>query len=231
MSRSAHLRAFALEIATAFVLAACATHPKHVPPPQPPVKPVRTATPARPKPAAPLPAPVAAPAPTAAVLDSRSYEQDKNRIKQALANNSGDALAAADVGYYMDVLQGRLKQLLGKGIARRREGITLDLSGRVFFEPGSTQIGAGVREILAPLAKVLVEYRMTLVSVQVRADDPRTHVIDPALSQLHAQAIAHVLADAGVAVKRIVIAGVGSENRVRVGLQIEPIVRAAGSGH
>ena len=215
-------------VAVILALAACATPHKPAPVTRPPAKPLRTLPAAR----ARAPAP-AAPTPTAAVLDSRSYEQDKNRIKQALANNSSDALAPAEVGYYMDVLQGRLKQVTGKsiGIGRKGDRIVLDLSGGVAFESGSAQINAGIHQILTSLSKVLVEYRMTMVSVQVRSDDAGAHAINPGLAEQRALAIAHDLADAGVAVKRIVIASVGPEHRMRVEMQLEPIVRAAGSDH
>jgi outer membrane protein OmpA-like peptidoglycan-associated protein len=175
---------------------------------------------------------VPAPAP-AIVLDSHNYEQDKNRIKQALAINSSGSMTSADVGYYMDVLQGRLKQAAGGniGIGRQGDRIVLDLTGRMAFDPGSTQISAGNLEILRTLSRVLVEYRMTLVSVQVRTDDPSTHVIDPHRSEEHAQAIAHDLVNAGVGTKRIVIAGVGPEKNVRVALTLEPIVRSTESSH
>ena len=167
------------------------------------------------------------------VLDPHSYEQDKNRIKQALANNSHDALEPADIGYYMDVLQGRLRQVAGKniGIVRQGDRIAIDLSDRVVFESGSAQISAGNHELLASLSRVFVEYRMTLVSVQVRADDGGAHAINPDLSGARALAIAHEIAEAGVAIKRIVIAGAEPQHRARVELRLEPIVRPAGSEH
>ena len=133
----------------------------------------------------------------------------------------------------MDVLQGRLKQVAGKsvGIGRKGDRIVLDLTGRTAFDASNTQISAGTHGVLMALAKVLVEYRMTLLSVHVRAGDASTHAIDPRLSEQRAQAIAHDLAEAGVAIKRIVIAAVGSEKRVRVELILEPIVSPTGSGH
>jgi outer membrane protein OmpA-like peptidoglycan-associated protein len=147
------------------------------------------------------------------------------------AQPSGESLAPADVGYYMDVLQGRLKQAMGNiGIGRQGDRIALDLTGRMTFAPGSTQPSAGNHAILASLSKVLVEYRMTLVSVRVRADDPATHAIDARLSEQRAQAIANDLAAAGVGLKRIVIAGVGEDKRAHVELSLEPIVSPAGNG-
>ena len=219
------LRTFALAAAI-LALAACALPRTRTPVPRPPAKP-----------------PSSVPAtPTAgiAVLDPRSYEQDKNRIKLALAKNSRNSLASSEVGYYMDVLQGRLKQVAGKsiGVGRQGDRIVLDLSGRLAFESGSAQITPDIREILTPLSKVLVEYWKTLVSVQVRADDSDAQAINPPLAEQRALAVAHYLAEAGVADKRIVIAGSGlnrppaanvsPENRAHVELRFEPIVRAAG---
>ena len=175
------------------------------------------------------------------MLDPSSYEQDKNRTKLALATNSRDSLASSEVGYYMDVLQGRLKQVAGKlvGIGRKGDRIVLSLPGRSGFESSNTEINPSIREALAPLSKVLVEYRMTLVSVRIRADDSGPQGINPQLAEQRALAVAGYLTEAGVSGKRIVIAGSGlsrppaansgPETRARIELQLEPIVRAAGS--
>jgi len=132
----------------------------------------------------------------------------------------------------MDVLQGRLKQAVGNiGIGRQGNRIVLDLTTRVSFAPGSAQPAAGNHAILASVSKVLVEYRMTQVSVRVRADDPATHAIDPRLSAQRAQAIANDLAGYGIAPRRIVIAGTGTEKHPRIELSLEPMVSPAGNGH
>ena len=216
------MRALALAVFL-LALAACASQPKRVPIMRPPVKTTRSV------PAAPAPA--RTPAPVITVSESRSYEQEKIRSKLALSKNSRDSLASSEVGYYMDVLQGRLKQVAGKsmGIARHGDRIVIDLSDRAGFEPGSAQIKPGIREILTPLSKVLVEYRKTLLSVRVRADDTGAHASNQQLAEQRALALAHYLSDLGVSDKRIVTGGVGSENRVRVELQVEPVVRVPGS--
>jgi outer membrane protein OmpA-like peptidoglycan-associated protein len=207
-SRMWNVRATALLAAFILALTACAMHPRPQSPPPPPL-PTKRARSVPPPQTHSRVAPAPSPSP-----------------------NSGDALAPADVGYYMDVLQGRLKQVVGKGIGVARQGdrIVIDLTSRMAFSPGSAQLGAGDRAILAPLSKVLMEYRMTLVSVRVRAADPATHAIDPHLSAQRAQAIANDLTQAGVGLKRIVIAGVGAENRAHVFLSLEPIVSPAGNG-
>ena len=81
---------------------------------------------------------------------------------------------------------------------------------------------------------------MTLVSVRVGADDAGAQATSP-LAELRAQAVAHYLAKAGVAGKRIVIvrsdpddlpaARTNPANRALVELQLEPIVRAVGVEH
>lgn len=154
------------------------------------------------------------------------------RVAPAPAPNNGDALAPADVGYYMDVLQGRLKQVAGTriGIGRHGDRIVLDLTGRMAFGPGSTQLSAADHGIIASLSRVLVEYRMTQVLVRVRAADAATHAIDPRLSQQRAQAIANDLVAAGVTPRRIAVAGIGADKRVQIELSLEPIVGSAGSG-
>ena len=204
----------------ALALAACAMRPTHKPAPVPT------------KPAPVVAAPAPEPEPAFAVLDPGSYEQDRSRIKQTLAKNERDALPAADVGYYLDVLQGRLRQIVGKDVSVMRQGnrIALDLSRRVGFEPAGPQLGPGTPEFLAPLCKVLVEYRMVLVSIRVSPLDDAS-IANPRLADQRALALARQLADAGVANKRIVIAGTGGRSsstaRFRVELQLDPIIRAA----
>jgi outer membrane protein OmpA-like peptidoglycan-associated protein len=192
------------------------------------------------RPRAPIARPVAkspANAPAAAtsglvVLDPGDYERDKNRIKQSLAKNSRDSLSPSDVGYYMDVLQGRLKQSIGKAGSVDRQGdrLTIDLSSSASFESGDTRVSSSFRDVLSPLSNVLVEYRMTLVSVRVRGDDSRAQANHPRSTDQRAMAVARQLLDGGIAGKRIVLAADGAD-RPRVALQIEPIVRAAGNGH
>ena len=126
------------------------------------------------------------------------------------------------------------------------EGIVSSVVGqgrRFFFvmalgcNPGGAQLAAGIDESLAPLSKVLVEYRLTLGSLHIGADPVAEPATRPPLAQQRAQAVARFLVKAGVAGKRIVIAGsgvnrppvtsVGLENRTRLELHNEPIVRVS----
>jgi outer membrane protein OmpA-like peptidoglycan-associated protein len=224
------LRAFALAAAIV-ALAACTTPHPRPPVARPPVMPTKPV--ARPPVKSARPVVPVAPAGIVTVRTPPSYEQEKSRTKSALATNIGESLAASDVGYYMDVLQGRLKQVSGKniGIVRQGDRIVLNLSGRSGFDAGSTQINAGIRDTLGPVTKVLVEYRKTLVSVQTHADGVGAPAVNPQLAEQRAQALARYLADAGVSDKRIVAAGAGAETRARIELQLEPVVHAADSAH
>ena len=180
-----------------------------------------------------------------AVLDPGNYQQDKNRLKLTLAGNSSDSLAPSEVGYYLDVLQGRLKQVAGQnvGVGRRGNHLAVVLSIRAGFEPGGAQISAGLREMLSPLSKALVEYRKTFLAVRIRPEDAGTSTSNPRLAEQRALAVARYLVESGIASKRIVVAGdgartdeaaavkAGPENPVRIELQIEPVVRTSDDKH
>jgi len=126
---------------------------------------------------------------------------EKNHASSAEKNT---ALPARDVGYYLDVLQGRLQQRLEPAviIARERGSIVLDLSRRFGFAADSPQLDEVDRAVLLSLAKVLDEYRAALVSVRVSADDDG--VTAHKLAQQRANGILRVLTDSGVAADRIV---------------------------
>jgi outer membrane protein OmpA-like peptidoglycan-associated protein len=170
--------------------------------------------------------------PGTVVLDPINHEQDKKRIKQTLGDGR-DSLAPTEVGYYMDVLQGRLKQFADKRMAVSRHDDQIVLALSLLFEPDSPRLDSGVAEILAPLSSALVEYRKTLVSVHVAADDD-TVARGLALSEQRARTVAQYFVKAGVHSKRIVIAGshvnrppvANLENRTRVELLVEPVMRS-----
>jgi hypothetical protein len=207
------------------LLAGCAQIKSHLPQRGASKPPPRTTTTpaAKPRPA-PKPAPVApAPAPVFAfaILDPAHLERDRTRALRLLA--AGEALPAAEVGYLLDVLQGRLRQLAGiqASVTRRGQGLRVDLSRAVTFVPGKAQPGAGA--LLAPLGKLLGDYRQVLVTVRV---DPAG---DAPLGLARGMALAQALADAGVPKKRIVVVGTTGAHRAagpRVELQLDPIVRA-----
>jgi outer membrane protein OmpA-like peptidoglycan-associated protein len=178
-----------------------------------------------------------------AMLDPGSYEQDRDRIIRTLANDERDSLAPSEVGYYMDILQGRLKQIPGNdlSVVRQVDRVVVDLTVRAGFEPGNAQLMPAMRELLTPLSKALLEYRKTLLSVRIRPEDAGTQTSNARLAEQRAAAVARCLVDDGVASRHLVVIGTvashtpaakaGPEGPVRIQLQIEPIVRAADNRH
>jgi len=139
-----------------------------------------------------------------AVAAHPSSKPHAGKKPSSAATEKNTALPAREVGYYLDVLQGRLQQQLDSGviIGRQHDSIVLDFSRRLSFMPDSAQLDDVDRGLLQPLVKILEEYRAALVSVRVSADDDAP----PArkLAQQRAAVIARALAEAGVAAARVV---------------------------
>jgi len=152
----------------------------------------------------PAPAPIAtkpAPPPIAAQPPAKPHPQ-KNHAGTDADKHAG--LPARDVGYYLDVLHGRLQQRLDPAviIGRERDSIVLDLSRRLGFARDDAQLDDADRALLLPLAQVLDEYRAALVSVRVSADDDA--VVARRLAQQRANGIMRLLTDSGIAAERVV---------------------------
>lgn len=216
-----------------------------------PDAPVPASIPSKPSPlppahsAKPKTAPGVAPTKGPIVLGERAFDEGKRRIKAALAKDAADALSPEEVGYYIDVLQGRLKEVasnqVGIVVGRQGNDLILDLSARLDFDAGSAVITPAIREMLAPIAKVLVEYRMMLVAVKASPDDLADGEPDIRLVEQRALAIARHLAGAGVAPSRIVVAGSSAtrlsdshtlpETRTHLEIHLEPIIRVADAAH
>lgn len=135
-------------------------------------------------------------------------------------------VASNDVGYYLDVLQGRLQQSVDPGVivSRAGSGIVLDFSRRFGFAASDNQLDEVDRKLLAPLAGVLVEYRPTLVAIRVSADDAGTTA--RALAQRRAGAIALALTSSGVSTARVRTIVLDAEERSgdpRVEIELEAI--------
>lgn len=221
----------ALTVALVFALAACAgprTHPSNQRPVIQSPRPVA----ATPPPRAPKPAAVAAPA--------RRAEPEKTSPAPP-AYGSREALSPAEVGYYMDVLQGRLKQVPGGklGIARRRNVIALVLPDA--FDADSARLNGSAHAIFVQLTKVLVEYRKSTVTVRVGRDESKTAPGPALLASLRATALADELRLAGVGSRRIIVATAPASvaakgktapvKRARLELLLAPIVLENAAAH
>lgn len=156
----------------------------------------------------------AAPDPAAPVLPS-DYPVTLGTRRQGLIER-GLRLGAEDVGYYMDVQEARLRQAGGSAlrITRRGASVLLELPGQLTFEIGSARLSAGAIAALSSVAKVLVDYRLTIVSVEGHTDDSGDSASNRTLSEQRAAAVARQLIAKGVEVERLVVVGYGSERPV-----------------
>lgn len=131
-----------------------------------------------------------------------------------------EGLEQSKVGYYFDTLQGRLRQLGDPNLAVNRQGnrITIDLTSSVHLDGENS----APCTTLAPIAKALVEYRMTRAHVDVVAESSESASIR--LAKSRSESIAKCLADAGVANQRITSNGVAG-TALAIRLRIDPVVR------
>jgi len=112
------------------------------------------------------------------------------------------------VGYYMDVLQARLRQAVAPQvqISRKQASIVMSLSGGCELGTGRMQPDAVSRDVFGASAGVLKEYRKTLVTVLV-LDADAAAAPDPQLLHRCALATALQLSAAGLNAKHIVVPG------------------------
>lgn len=194
------------------------------------------AIPSRRAPAAPA-APVA-PDP-AAPVGSAEYATVLPARRKVLIDR-GLRLGAEDIGYYMDVQEARLRQLGGSALRLTRRGtsVVLELPGRLNFEIGSARLSATANAALSDVAKVLIDYRLTIISVEGHTDDSGDAVQNRTLSEQRASAVARQLLSTGVEAERLVVVGYGSDRPVadnateigresnrRVVLRVDPLQR------
>jgi hypothetical protein len=202
-----------LIVAGVLLLGACATQ-RHTPAPAPQPPPtVAVSPPAEPAPvkkAKPHPKP-AAPAPVA-------------------AKPATDALAPEEVGYYMDVMQGRLKQTTGNSVGLVRNGnrIVITATAQLDASTGKPELDVAHSRPFAGIAKVLMEYRKTRLAIRATNVDGSAPP-DPAAKAICEQALLHYFEGAGVAADQLSASGARGESSAAKSayfeLDIEPLLR------
>jgi len=160
---------------------------------------------------------------SAASRASKGPSADRPRLVQTVPKDP-DALAPSEVGYYMDVLLGRLRQLPGVDCVRRADQIIIGLSGRFDLVTGRARADADLHATLTALAQVLTEYRKTLVSLQVGAIAP-AGPIDAALARRCVLAAAESLTSAGLRPKRVATLA-ANEGRAAPPADAQPVAGA-----
>jgi len=161
-----------------------------------------------PPPAEPAGRPSARPAVT--VVAHQHLQQEIRRRLQVLARSGPGMLASGEVGYYLDVQQARLQQVVGTRVSIERQDsrIVLRLAG-ASFEVASSRLASDAEATLGLLAKPLIDYRLTLVSVHGHADASGDEDANLELSERRALAVAEFLLDRGVSPERLLAVGHG----------------------
>ncbi|MDX1569339.1 MAG: OmpA family protein [Xanthomonadales bacterium] len=188
----------------------------------------------------PEPAPRSEPA---TVADSEDPDEEKTDQKTSLIATAGiRPLAAGEVGYYMDIQEGRFRQKLapaGVSVVRTGDSIRLTMPGQLTFDEDSVGLSPAVRPLLSDLAEVLNEYDRTLIALHGFTDDSGPEDYNRVLSERRAKALARFLAEHGVPIERMVIVGKGETAPIasnateegrrlnrRVEITVEPVTRS-----
>ncbi len=163
-----------------------------------------------------------------------STETSAAEAKRDLAKSDRDSLSASEAGYYLDVLQGRLLQVLGTDakLSRTADRIGIDLSDRVRLDANSPWLDAAGCRLLQPLARALAEFRKTVISVKVGAygSDRKAEM----LAERRSDAVAECLARSGIMPRRIVVRTLLSDPAANASggalkLDVELVLRNAGN--
>ena len=151
----------------------------------------------------------------------RAPRGGKDRQRDYRARRVGDPIApiagAAEI---------RLRQLVDPTIvvAHKDGHITVDISRRVHFESDDATLPVEECKALTPIAKALIEYKMTRIVADVSATGADEAALKSARTR--AAAITQCLTDAGVAARRLSSRQVAmSSSEPRTVLRIEPIVK------
>ena len=137
--------------------------------------------------------------------------------KGALIGAGVGAAAGAGTGAYMDVQARKLRQeLLNTGVQVQEANgqIYLIMPGNITFDSNDANIKPAFQPVLNSIAKVLNEYRKTMVQVNGYTDSTGSAATNNSLSLMRANSISNYLRLRGVNGNRIVSNGYGSSNPI-----------------
>lgn len=153
----------------------------------------------------------AAKAPVITERSGWNARRSEAQAAKSQAERRRDSLDPSEAGYYLDVLQGRLLQLLGTDatLSRAKDRIEINFGHHVHFDVSDPWLDAAGCRGIKPLARALVEFRKTVISVKVGADgaDHEAEV----LAEHRSDAVAECLSRFGITPRRIVIPAIKSD--------------------
>ena len=107
------------------------------------------------------PAPITEIAMAGASVPPQQHDPSAWPPKQTMPGPGIGALPTGEIGYYMDIQEAKLRQLLGNtgvGVARTGDTITLSMPGRISFASNSARLEGAIEPLLAGISSVLVEF-------------------------------------------------------------------------
>jgi outer membrane protein OmpA-like peptidoglycan-associated protein len=147
-----------------------------------------------------------------AVLGAATAPKEE-RAKRALIGAGIGGVAGGGVGLYMDRQEAELRQELvnsGVQVQRTEEGeINLIMPGNITFDTDSSELRADFMDTLKSVARVVQEYKDTLVTIDGHTDSTGSESYNQLLSERRAASVAEVLLSQGVAFERVAARGYG----------------------
>lgn len=146
----------------------------------------------------------------AAVGAASSSRSDRGR--GALTGAVVGGAVGGGIGHYMDRQEAALREeLQGSGVQVRREGNTISLimPGNITFDTDQYNIRSQFHNVLDSVAKVLVEYKDTAVSIEGHTDSTGSDQYNQLLSERRATSVRDYLAARKVDFNRLDAVGYG----------------------
>lgn len=174
------------------------------------------------------------------VVSAEDFDAERRRRKVDFADRPEATLSASETGFYMDVQEARLRQMLSGTsvqIARNDNSITLTFPGQTVFDTGSARISDAIQPLVTRISLVLAEFDKTQISILGHTDDAGRERMNQRLSEQRGISVARQLQQSGVSLDRMIVVGYGEARPVanneteegrarnrRVDLILEPIL-------
>lgn len=142
----------------------------------------------------------------------------EHQLRIADFASAGNAIPEGSVGYFMDVHQARLLQLLPPNtqieIERHGNSLRVILPGRLTFDQGSSRVSPGMTDLLVNLGDILAEFDRTAVVVNGHTDSRGDAGFNQTLSERRALAVAQLLLGQSLDPRRLAAIGHGESQPI-----------------